>query len=132
MSLSDPIGNLLTNIRNATHARKESVDVPASKLGQKILEIFKNDGYLEDYRFIKDNKQGILKVYLKYRKDRKSEIAGLQRISKPGLRVYAKNDHLPRVINGLGTAVISTSKGIMTDREARKNKMGGEVLCYIW
>ena len=132
MSLSDPIANLLTNIRNAAHARKETVDIPASKLGQKILEIFKSDGYLEDFRLIKDNKQGILKVYLKYTKDRKSAIVGLKRISKPGLRVYAKNDNLPRVISGLGTAVVSTSKGIMTDREARKSNIGGEVLCYIW
>ena len=132
MSLSDPIANLLTNIRNATHARQETVDVPASKLGQRILEIFKNDGYLEDFRLVKDSKQGILKVYLKYTKDRKSAIAGLKRISKPGLRVYVKNDNLPRVISGLGTAVVSTSKGIMTDREARKNKIGGEVLCFIW
>ena len=132
MSLSDPIANLLTNIRNAAHARKETVDIPASKLGQKILEIFKSDGYLEDFRLIKDNKQGILKVYLKYTKDRKSAIIGLKRVSKPGLRVYAKNDNLPRVISGLGTAVVSTSKGIMTDREARKSNIGGEVLCYIW
>ena len=132
MSLSDPIANLLTNIRNAAHARKETVDIPASKLGQKILEIFKSDGYLEDFRLIKDNKQGILKVYLKYTKDRKSAILGLKRVSKPGLRVYAKNDNLPRVISGLGTAVVSTSKGIMTDREARKSNIGGEVLCYIW
>ena len=132
MSLSDPIANLLTNIRNAAHARKETVDIPASKLGQKILEIFKSDGYLEDFRLIKDNKQGILKVYLKYTKDRKSAIVGLKRVSKPGLRVYAKNDNLPRVISGLGTAVVSTSKGIMNDREARKSNIGGEVLCYIW
>ena len=95
MSLSDPIANLLTNIRNAVHARKETVDIPASKLGQKILEIFKSDGYLEDFRLIKDNKQGILKVYLKYTKNRKSAIVGLKRVSKPGLRVYAKNDNLP-------------------------------------
>ena len=132
MSVTDPIANLLTNIRNAIHARKESVDVPGSNLGQKILEIFKSDGYLEDYRPIKDNKQGVLKIYLKYAKNHKPAISGLQRISKPGLRVYVKNDNLPRVINGLGTAVISTSKGVMTDREARKNNIGGEVLCYVW
>ena len=132
MSLTDPISNLLTNIRNAAHARKETVDIPASKLGQKILEIFKSDGYIEDFRSIKDNKQGALKVYLKYEKNKTSVILGIKRISRPGLRVYVKGDEIPRVINGLGTAVISTSKGVMTDREARKTNMGGEVLCYIW
>lgn|SRR3989338_10120995 len=132
MSLTDPISNLLTNIRNAAHARKETVDIPASKLGQKILEIFKTDGYVEDFRIMKDNKQGTLKVYLKYEKNKKSVIIGIKRISRPGLRVYVKGDEIPRVINGLGTAVISTSRGVMTDREARKTNMGGEVLCYIW
>ena len=132
MSLTDPISNLLTNIRNAIHARQETVDIPASRLGQKILEIFKNDGYLEDFRLIKDDKQGILKVYLKYQKDKKPAIIGIKRISRSGLRMYAPSDKIPRVINGLGTAVISTSKGVMTDRDARKNKIGGEVLCYIW
>ncbi len=132
MSLNDPISNLLTNIRNAAHARKETVDIPASKLGQKILEIFKTDGYVEDFRVLKDSKQGTLKVYLKYEKNKTSIILGIKRISRPGLRVYVKGDKIPRVINGLGTAVISTSKGIMTDREARKTNMGGEVLCYIW
>ncbi len=131
MSL-DPISNLLTNIRNSAHARKETVDLPASNLSQKILEIFKNDGYIEDFRLLKDSKQGVLKVYLKYLKNKKSAITGLKRVSRPGLKVYTKNDEIPRVINGLGTAVISTSKGVMTDREARKNKIGGEVLCFIW
>ncbi len=132
MSLSDPISNLLTNIRNAAHVKKETVDIPSSKLGEKILEIFKNDGYIEDFRVIKDNKQGILKVYLRYQKDKKSVIAGIKRISRPGLRVYVHNDRIPRVINGLGTAVLSTSKGVMSDRDARKGNIGGEVLCYIW
>ena len=132
MSLTDPISNLLTSIRNAAHVKKETVDVPASKLSQKILEIFKGDGYIEDYRLIKDNKQGVLKVYLKYVKDKKPAILGIKRISRSGLRVYAKNDKIPRVINGLGTAILSTSRGVMTDREARKDKVGGEVLCYIW
>lgn len=132
MSLTDPISNLLTNIRNAAHARKETVDIPAFKLGQKILDIFKTDGYIEDFRLMKDDKQGMLKVYLKYEKNKTSVIIGLKRISRPGLRVYAKGDRIPRVINGLGTAVISTSRGVMTDREARKTKIGGEVLCYIW
>ena len=132
MSLTDPISNLLTNVRNAARTKKETVDIPASKLGQKILEIFKLDGYIEDYRLIKDNKQGLLKVYLKYLSDKNSAIIGVKRVSRPGLRVYVKNDKIPRVINGLGTAVLSTSKGIMTDREARQGNIGGEVLCYIW
>ena len=132
MSMTDPISNLLTNIRNAAHVKRESVDIPASRLGEKILEIFKTDGYIEDFRLLKDNKQGILKVYLKYEKDKRSVILGIKRVSRPGLRVYAKQTKIPRVISGLGTAVISTSRGIMTDKEARKNKVGGEVLCYIW
>lgn len=132
MSLTDPIANLLTNIRNAVGARKETVDIPASTLGSKILEIFKSDGYIEDFRILKDTTQGTLKVYLKYEKNKRASIIGLVRVSKPGLRVYVKNDKLPRVLNGLGTAVISTPQGVMTDRDARKNKVGGEVLCYIW
>ncbi len=132
MSLTDPIANLLTNLRNAVQARKETVDIPASTLGGKILEIFKRDGYIEDFRMLKDTVQGTLKVYLRYEKNKRASIIGIVRISKPGLRVYAKNDKLPRVLNGLGTAVISTPKGVMTDRDARKNNVGGEVICYIW
>ena len=131
MSLSDPISNMLTMIRNAAHARKETVDIPASRLNERILEIFKTDGYIEDSRFLKDNKQGVLKVYLKYAQ-KKSVILGLRRISRPGLRMYVRNDEVPRVLNGLGTAVLSTSRGVMTDRDARKSKVGGEVLCYVW
>ncbi len=132
MSLTDPISNLITNIRNAARARKETVDVPASKISQKILEICKGDGYIEDFRLLKDNKQGILKIYLKYEKDRKSVIRGLKRISKPGLRIYVERQRVPRVLNGLGVAIISTSKGVMTDREARKQKIGGELICEVW
>jgi small subunit ribosomal protein S8 len=131
MSLNDPISNLLTHIRNAMGVRKETVDVPASKLSGKILEIFKTQGYIEDYRLLKDNAQGTFKVYLKY-KGKKPAIIGLERISKPGLRVYTQNDSIPRVLNGLGSAIISTSRGVIDDREARKLKVGGEVLCYIW
>ena len=131
MSMTDPISNLLTIIRNAANTQKETVDIPASKLGEKILEIFKTDGYIEDFRLLKDNKQGLLKVYLKY-DNKQSVILGLKRISRPGLRVYARQGKIPRVISGLGTAVISTSKGVITDKEARKNKVGGEVLCYVW
>ena len=131
MSMSDPISNLLTIIRNGVQVRKETVDVPASKTAEKILEIFKNHGYIEDFRIMKTNVQGSYKVYLKY-ENRKATITGLKRISKPGLRVYKPKDELPRVLNGMGTAVISTSKGAVDDREARQMNVGGEVLCYIW
>jgi small subunit ribosomal protein S8 len=131
MSLNDPISNLLTIIRNGIQVQKETVDIPASKMMGRILEIFKADGYIEDFRLMKDSVQGTYKVYLKY-KDKDPAIIGLKRISRPGLRVYAQGDEVPRVLNGLGTAVISTSKGVVSDREARKLKVGGEVLCYIW
>ena len=131
MSVSDPIADTLTIIRNATHVRKETVEFRASKLLERILSIFKNDGYIEDFRLLKDDKQGILKVYLKY-DNNKPVIMGIKRISRPGLRVYADNGKIPRILNGLGTAVLSTSKGVISDREARKLKIGGEVLCAIW
>ena len=131
MSLNDPISDLLTTIRNGVGADKETVDIPASKLNGRILEIFKSDGYIEDVRLMKNNTQGTFKVYLKY-DNKKPAIMGLRRISKSGLRVYRKNGELPHVLNGLGTAVLSTSKGVITDREARKLKVGGEILCYIW
>ena len=131
MALNDPISNLLTNIRNAIQVRHETVDIPASRLSGKILEIFKSDGYIEDFRLMKNNVQGTYKVYLKY-EGSKPTIIGLKRISKPGLRVYTDKSSIPRVLNGLGTAVISTSKGVLTDRDARKQKIGGEILCYIW
>lgn len=131
MALNDSISNAITVIRNAASAGKETVDVRASKLIGRVLEIFKTDGYIEDYRLMKSDAQGTYKVYLKYN-GKKSTIIGLKRISRPGLRLYINKDRIPRVINGLGTAVISTSKGIISDREARKQKVGGEVLCYIW
>jgi small subunit ribosomal protein S8 len=131
MSVSDPIADTLTIVRNAMHARKETVEFPASKLLERILGIFKADGYIEDFRLLKDEKQGILKVYLKY-ENNKPAIMGIKRVSRPGLRVYADNGGIPRVLNGLGTAVLSTSKGVLSDREARKLKIGGEVICYIW
>jgi len=131
MSLSDPISNLLTIIRNGVMVKKDSVDIPASKMNGHILEIFKQDGYIEDYRLMQDSVQGSFKVYLKY--DEKDPIiTGLKRISRPGLRVYTKSNKVPRVLNGLGTAVISTSKGVISGKEAYKQKIGGEVLCHIW
>ncbi|MEI8012302.1 MAG: 30S ribosomal protein S8 [Candidatus Omnitrophota bacterium] len=131
MAVSDSIANMLTIIRNAIVVRKDTVDIPASKLNEQILALMKKDGYIEDTRLIKDNKQGIIKVYLKYA-GRKNVISGLKRISKAGLRVYVKNDEIPRVLSGLGMAVISTSQGIIDDKEARKLNIGGEVLCYVW
>jgi len=131
MSVSDSIADSLTVIRNGIHARKETVEFPASKLLERILNIFKNDGYIEDFRLLKDDKQGILKVYLKY-ENNKPAVMGIKRISRPGLRVYADNNRIPRVLSGLGTAVLSTSKGVISDREARKLKIGGEVVCHIW
>jgi small subunit ribosomal protein S8 len=131
MSVSDPIADTLTILRNAANARHETVEFKASKLLERMMGIFKKDGYIEDVRLLKDNKQGILKVYLKY-ENTKSPIIGIKRISRPGLRVYTDQDSIPKVLNGLGTAVISSSKGLISDREARKLKIGGEVLCYIW
>ena len=131
MSLNDPISNLLTIIRNGIQVHRETVDVPASKMTGRILEIFKNDGYIEDFRLMKDSALGMYKIYLRYA-EKKPVIIGLKRVSRPGLRVYTKGDEIPRVLNGMGTAVISTSKGVVSDREARKMKIGGEVLCQIW
>lgn len=131
MSISDPIANLLTSIRNAIQARKETVDIPASKMAGHILEIFKTDGYIEDYRLLKTDNQGKYKVYLKYL-NKKSAIIGLRRISKSSLRVYAEAKKIPYVLNGLGTAVVSTSQGVISDKEARRMKVGGEIICYIW
>lgn len=131
MSVSDSIADSLTVIRNATRARKETAEFPASKILERILTIFKTDGYVEDFRLLKDDKQGVLKVYLKY-ENNKPAIMGIKRVSRPGLRVYADTNRIPRVLSGLGTAVLSTSKGVISDREARKMKIGGEVVCYIW
>jgi len=131
MSVTDPISNFLAIIRNGLMVTKDSVDVPASNLLGKILEIFKECGYIEDFRLMKNNVQGSFKVYLKY-ENKMPKIVGLKRISKPGLRVYTKRDSIPRVLNGLGIAVLSTSRGIISNNEARKMNVGGEVLCYIW
>ncbi|ACR80569.1 MULTISPECIES: 30S ribosomal protein S8 [Kosmotoga] len=132
---SDPIADMLTRIRNANAAFKESVDLPASNMKRAILEILKKEGYIEDYKYIEDGKQGILKVFLKYKGDRRNRqrvISGIVRVSKPGRRIYVSKDELPKVKSGMGIAVISTSKGIITDKEARKKNVGGEVICYVW
>lgn len=132
MSISDPIADMLTIIRNACMAKKEKVNIPASKLSEEILKVFKKEGYIQNYKFIEDNKQGMLRAYLKFTKGKDAAIIGLKRVSRPGLRIYAKKEKIPTVIGGLGVAVLSTSKGILTDKEAREKKIGGEVLCYIW
>lgn len=131
MVMTDPIADMLTRIRNATIVREKIVEIPASKIKQEILKIFKEEGYIQDFDVIEDGKQGIVKVYLKYN-GKEKVISGLKRISKPGLKVYARKDEIPKVLGGLGIAVLSTSKGIMTDRKARAEGIGGEVICYVW
>lgn len=131
MPVTDPIADYLTRIRNATKAKKARVEIPASRTKIGLSEIFKNLGYIMDYEIIDDNKQKKLNIVLKY-KNGLPAITGLKRISKPGLRVYSSADKLPKVLNGLGTAVISTPKGLLTDKEAKNLLVGGEVICYIW
>jgi len=132
MSMSDPIADMLTRIRNANTVRHETVEFPASKLKREITEILKREGFIRDAEYIEDNKQGIIRVFLKYGPNNERVITGLKRISKPGLRVYAKATEVPRVLGGLGIAILSTSKGVLTDKEARQSRVGGEVICYIW
>lgn len=132
MTMTDPIADLLTRVRNANRVYHSSVEVPASNMKKELAEIMKQEGYIKDYEYIEDNKQGILKIYLKYGNNKEKVITGLKKITKPGLRVYAKKDEIPKVLGGLGTAIISTSKGLMTDKDARKAGVGGEVICYIW
>ncbi len=130
--ITDPIADMLTRIRNASNVKHKSVEIPASNTKKKLAEILLNEGFIKSYNVTEDNKQGIVKIELKYGTDNKKVITGLKRISKPGLRVYAKSTEIPRVLGGLGIAIISTSQGIMTDKEARKLGIGGEVVCYVW
>jgi small subunit ribosomal protein S8 len=132
MSMTDPIADMLTRIRNAGGARFDKVDIPASRMKIGLAKIFKEEGFIKNYKVIKDNRQGILRVYLKYSDQHQPLIQGLKRVSKPGRRVYAGHEELPRVQGGLGVAVISTSQGVVTDRQARKLGVGGEVLCEVW
>lgn len=132
MAMSDPIADFLTRIRNASEVYHEKVEVPASKLKKEIARIMKEEGFIKDYKYIEDNKQGVIRIYLKYGPNHEKVVAGLKKISRPGLRVYAGKDEIPRVLGGLGIAVVSSSKGLLTDKEARKEGVGGEVLCYIW
>lgn len=132
-AVTDPISDMLTRIRNGCIARMDAVGIPYSRLKAEIARILEEEGYIRSYEIRKDeNVSGTIKIYLKYNKDKKSTITGLKRISKPGLRVYARKDEIPRVLGGLGTVILSTSKGIITDTGARKQKVGGEVICSIW
>ena len=131
MQMSDVIADMLTRIRNASNAKHETVDIPASGMKKSIADILVKEGYVKGYNIIEDGKQGIIRVTLKYNGKDKA-IKGLRRVSKPGLRIYASCADMPRVMNGLGVAIVSTSKGIMTDKEARKNNIGGEVLAFVW
>ena len=132
MQISDVIADMLTRIRNANDAKHETVDVPASNLKKSIAEILLTEGYIKNYQVVEDGKQGIIRITLKYAQGKQKVIHGLRRVSKPGLRIYSNCEDMPRVMNGLGIAIVSTSKGVMTDKKARQANVGGEVLAFVW
>jgi len=132
MSMTDPIADMLTRLRNANTARHDETEIPASRLKEDIARILQEEGYIKGYRYIEDRKQGMLRVYLKYSSDRQRVISGIKRVSKPGRRVHVRKDKLPRVLNGLGTSIISTSRGVMTAAQCKHEGIGGEVVCYVW
>ena len=132
MQISDMIADMLTRIRNANDAKHQTVDVPASNMKKSIADILVNEGYIKSYQVIEDGKQGVIRITLKYGQNKSKVIKGLRRVSKPGLRIYSNCEDMPKVMNGLGIAIISTSKGIMTDKAARANNVGGEVLAFVW
>ena len=132
MTMTDPIADMLTRIRNANTVKHETVDVPASNMKKELSRILLEEGFIRGYDVIEDGKQGIIRIQLKYGQAGERVISGLKRISKPGMRVYAANQEIPKVLNGLGISIISTSKGILTDKQARKEGVGGEVICYVW
>ena len=132
MQISDVIADMLTRIRNANDAKHETVDVPASNLKKSIAQILLEEGYIKNFQIVEDGKQGIIRVTLKYAAGKQKVIHGLRRVSKPGLRIYSNCEDMPRVMNGLGIAIVSTSKGVMTDKKARQNNVGGEVLAFVW
>lgn len=132
MSMQDPIADFITRIRNANRVYKKSVSVPSSKIKVAMAEILKTEGFIDDFKVNKEGIQGNLRVYLKYSPDRRRAINGLRRISRPGLRVYVDKDRIPRVLGGLGLAILSTSKGVLSDKASRRGAVGGEVLCYVW
>ena len=132
MVMTDPIADFLTRIRNGNMRKFDVVEAPASKIKRQIAEILKAEGYVKDVEYVEDNKQGVIRVFLKYGKNGEKVITNLKRISKPGLRVYSKREDVPKVLNGLGIAIISTSEGLLTDKEARQKNVGGEVIAYVW
>lgn len=132
MAMTDPIADMLTRIRNASSVKHETVEVPASKMKKEIARILLEEGYIRGYDVIEDTKQGMIKIQLKYAGNGQRVITGLKKISKPGMRVYADRQSVPRVYNGIGISIISTSKGVLTDRQAREKGVGGEVICYVW
>ena len=132
MQISDVIADMLTRIRNANDAKHDTVDIPASNMKKAIADILLNEGYIKSYQIVEDGKQGIIRITLKYAQGKQKVIHGLRRVSKPGLRIYTNCEDMPRVMNGLGIAIISTSKGIMTDKDARRQNVGGEVLAFVW
>jgi small subunit ribosomal protein S8 len=132
MSITDPLADMLTRVRNAGNAKLNSVDIPGSKTKAALANVLKEEGYIRNFKFIKDNKQGIIRIYLKYDKNDRHAIYGLERISKPSRRVYVKGKDAKPVLNGIGVAVLSTSRGILTDKQARQENLGGELLCKIW
>ena len=132
MHITDPIADMLTRIRNANSAKHETVDIPASNMKKAIAQILLDEGYIASYKVIEDDKQGVIRVTLKYGENKSQVITGLRRVSKPGLRIYSNVEDMPKVMKGLGVAILSTSKGIMTDKAARKANVGGEVLAFVW
>ena len=132
MQITDPIADLLTRIRNANSAKHETVEIPASNMKKAIVEILNEEGYIKNYQVIEDGKQGIIRITLKYGPNKSQIITGLRKVSKPGLRIYSGCEDMPKVMKGLGVAIVSTSKGVMTDKQARKENVGGEVLAFIW
>lgn len=132
MVMTDPIADFLTRIRNANMVRHESLELPASRIKKDIADILKREGFIKDVEYIEDDKQNVIRVFLKYGKNNERVITGLKRISKPGLRVYAKTGEVPKVLNGLGIAIVSTSEGVITDKEARAKNIGGEIVAYVW
>jgi len=132
MAMTDPIADMLTRIRNANMTKMDKVDIPSSNLKLELARVLKEEGYIKNFKLLKDRKQGIVRVYMKYSQDDVRVISGLKRVSKPGNRVYVSASEIPRVMGGMGVAILSTSKGVMADSESRKKNIGGEVLCYIW
>ncbi|MCK8602669.1 30S ribosomal protein S8 [Desulfoferrobacter suflitae] len=132
MVMTDPIADFLTRIRNAQKARFDKLDIPASKMKAGLARILKEEGYIKNFKLIRDNRQGIIRIHLKYGENRENTISGMKRVSRPGCRVYVGHEEIPRVLNGLGINILSTSKGIMTDRQARRDGVGGELLCSVW